>query len=398
MKVGLDARHLTHPQEGGFKTYTQSLIPALARVDKTNEYVLYTDRPSNEDFHLGENFRIRMVQGALPVREQVAMPIALARDGVDVAHFLSNTAPILTRCPLVLTVHDVIPCLPEASLQQRSTRRARLLDKYWREVIPIAASRASRVVTVSESSSIDIQRVLGIPAEQIRVLHNGIDPSFRPLEAAETNAVLQRYNLLGRRYVLGFLSKEARKNSVGLINSYRIVAAGMPDINLVLVCNSRDALSTVSEDTLRDTRISVLNGVSRNDLVALYNGAAVLVFPSFAEGFGFPIVEAMACGTPVVCSNAGSLPEVAGEAAIFVNPQDTRGFAEAIVAVLASEVLSHRLRVHGLRQASRFSWDETARRLIDVYAEAAGVGGNEFHDSTLEETPPSPTNQQGEEP
>lgn len=368
MRVGLDARHLTHPQEGGFKTYTHSLVSALARVDKTNEYMLYTDRPGAERFVDNENFRVRVVQGTLPVREQVAMPIAVARDRVDLLHCLCNTAPLLVRCPLIVTIHDVIPCLPGANSTRLVGRRARMVDKYWREVIPLAASRATSIVTVSESSAQDIRRILGVRADKITALHNGIDASFRVMDSGEASEALKGYDLPGGRFVLGFLSKDSRKNVPGLMAAYEILAARSPEYGLVLVGSSREALAAVSEEALRDPRVTVLLAVPREDLVALYNAASLLAFPSFAEGFGLPIVEAMACGTPVVTSNIGSAREIAGDAAIFVDPRDTRGIAEAMLAILANPSLGMRMRGAGLDRAREFSWDETARRLMGVYS------------------------------
>ncbi|MDO8589387.1 MAG: glycosyltransferase family 1 protein [Armatimonadota bacterium] len=374
MKIGLDARYLTHPQEGGFRTYTQSLIAAIARIDQRNEYVLYTDRPADltptlsfEERGLASNFRTRVVSGSLPVREQVALPIALARDRVDVAHFLCNTAPLLITCPFVLTIHDVIPCLPEAFPRPFGSRKTRLLDRYWREVIPLAASRAARIVTVSESSSLDIQRVLGMPAERIDVMHNGIDPSFRTLDPDALRTVLQTTDLPSDRFFLGFLSKEPRKNSVGILRAFKILSERVSDCGLVLVSSSRDDVAIVSESSLRDPRIIALRGVSRDRLVALYNAAVALVFPSYAEGFGLPIVEAMACGAPVITSTAGSLPEVAGDAALLVDPGNTNGIAQAMLAVLTDERLSRSLRTRGLERARRFSWEETARRMVATY-------------------------------
>lgn len=370
MRIGIDARHLTYPQEGGFRSYTQSLVSALSRVDKDNEYILYTDRPSDEGAP-GDNFRVRAVQGSMPVREQVAMPIALVRDRVDVAHFLCNTAPMLIRCPLVLTVHDVIPCLPGQAPRRDSNRKSRILDRYWKDVIPIAASRAARIITVSESSAEDIRRVLGVADEKITILHNGTDPAFRVLGRDVVDPVLQKYDLTGKTYLLGFLSKDVRKNVDGLIQAYKAVSAKMPDCGLVLVCSSKAVIGMAPEEVLRDTRITVVCAVPRAELIALYNGASALVFPSFAEGFGLPIVEAMACGAPVVASDIPTIREVAGDAATLVNPLDTHGIAEAVYAILSNESYARRLREAGLRRSESFSWDETARRLVEIYAEVS---------------------------
>jgi glycosyltransferase involved in cell wall biosynthesis len=377
LRIGLDARHLTHPQEGGFKSYTKSLVAAIAKVDRRNEYFIYTDRSSDTMMEFPDNFRVKIVQGGLPVREQIAMPIALARDHVEVAHFLSNTAPLLVRCPYVLTVHDVIPCLPEAAPRAGVSRKARLLDRYWREVIPLAAGRAASIITVSEFSSSDIQRVLGTSQERIQVLHNGIDSAFRTMEPESYQAVLKDYNLPSGRFILGFLSKEPRKNSAGIVSAFRLMADKVPDCGLVLVSSSRDDSGVLAEAVLRDTRITILRRLPQEALVALYNAATALVFPSFSEGFGLPVLEAMACGTPVISSNIGALSEVAGDAALLVDPANIDGMAKAILAVLSTESLRQSLRTKGFERAEMFSWEETAKRLIVTYAKAAGAGNPE---------------------
>jgi glycosyltransferase involved in cell wall biosynthesis len=373
LRIGIDARHLTHPQEGGFKSYTQSLVSAITKVDRRNEYLVYTDRPSDQLMQFPDNFRVKPIEGSLPVREQVAMPIALARDHIEIAHFLSNTAPLLIRCPYVLTVHDVIPCLPEAHPRMSGNRKARLLDRYWREVIPLAAARASRIVTVSDFSSQDIQRVLKTPEDRIQVLHNGFDPVFRVMDRGHCDRLLAEYRLSGSQFMLAFLSKEPRKNSAAVVSAFRLFSAKVPNCGLVLVSSSRDDSGALSDDILKDTRITVLRRVPQETLVALYNAAAALVFPSFSEGFGLPVLEAMACGAPVVASSIGALSEVAGDAALLVDPANVNVIAQAMLAVVSNERLWHSLRAKGLERATQFSWEETARRLVGEYGKAVGT-------------------------
>lgn len=370
VKIGLDARYFTHPQEGGFRSYTLNLVAAIARVDTQNDYVLYTDRPLEGDLP-GENFSVRVAQGSLPVREQVAMPIALARDRVDVAHFMCNTAPLLIRCPFVLTIHDVIPRLPEPAPHPKHSRRERLLDKYWREVIPIAAARAAHIVTVSESSAQDILRALGTRPERISVLRNGIDPAFRVMDSASRASLPAEYDLPPGPFFLGFLSKEPRKNTAGVLQAFQSLRRRVVDCHLALVGGSREDMAAITESAVKDTRIHILQRIPRENLVALYGAATGLVFPSYAEGFGLPVVEAMACGTPVITSKSGSLPEIAGDAAIFVDAGDTNGIARAMLELLSNDRLRQALRAKGLERAAAFSWDETARRMIEVYHRAA---------------------------
>jgi glycosyltransferase involved in cell wall biosynthesis len=154
--------------------------------------------------------------------------------------------------------------------------------------------------------------------------------------------------------------------------AYNLAARRVPDCGLVLICSSREALQLVAREDLKSPHIAILSDLPREDVSALYNAASVFVFPSYAEGFGLPIVEAMACGTPVITSRLGAMREVAGDAAALVDPTDTGAIAQAICDIVSDDVLRERLRALGLARARQFSWDETAERLIRLYAQVAG--------------------------
>jgi glycosyltransferase involved in cell wall biosynthesis len=170
---------------------------------------------------------------------------------------------------------------------------------------------------------------------------------------------------------MGFVSSDPRKNSVRLIESIGLLEKTVPDVGLVLVCASASAktlaIDTATRKDLRISNLTLLDALPREDLVALYNAAHILAFPSLYEGFGLPVIEAMACGTPVVTSNVSSLPEVAGDAAILVDPTDTRAIANALARVLTDQELYDRLVVMGRQKAATYSWDRTALETIAVY-------------------------------
>lgn len=379
MRIGIDARFLTLPQEGGFKTYTENIVHGLAALDHQNEYILYTDRPGvGRSQESGvriqgerDNFSVKVVAGQAAIREQVMLPLAMLRDRVDVAHFPCNTAPVAGRLRTVVTVHDLIPCLPDLKIRCGKGMKNRALASYWRKIIPAAARRAERIITISQSSKADIERIIGVPEQKITVIPTGLHADFRRVEDPEDRHEVRGKYKLPDRFLLGFVSSDPRKNSGRLLEAARLAIQNMPDLGLVLICASHEARALVLDFAHlrhpRFTKLSLLEKVPRKDLVTIYNMAQALVFPSLYEGFGLPVIEAMACGAPVVTSNVSSLPEVAGDAAVLIDPKDPCAIADGITSVVTDMALRSRLIERGMARAASFSWERTVRETIDVY-------------------------------
>jgi glycosyltransferase involved in cell wall biosynthesis len=371
MKIGIDARFLTHPQEGGFKTYTQNLVYGLSLLDDRNDYTLYTDRPGDEEVYSHGRMRVKPVIGPAPIREQVLLPVAMAKDHIDIAHFPCNTAPVMHFCRMALTIHDLIPC----QRRQTGSRKSRALAAYWRTVMPRAAQAADKIITISESSKSDICNLLKAPENKIAVVPTGLHPDFMPVDDPEEAKLVQgRLNLPGR-FILGFASSDPRKNCEGLLRAAGLAADRLGEMEIVLVCSSPEARD-MALDVARlmagpSLKMTLLDPVTRRDLVVIYNLAEALVFPSFYEGFGLPVIEAMACGTPVVTSNVSSLPEVAGDAALLTDPNDPESIAEAMVRIVKDEALKTELIRRGAARASEYNWSRTAMETIAVYESLA---------------------------
>jgi len=382
VRIGIDARFLTHPQPGGFKTYVTSLIAALAQMDTAHEYVLYLDRRPQSGTPLPDrpNFRPVVVSGSLPligmpVREQWSLARQAQRDRLDVFHAPCLTAPLWLNCPLVLTIHDMIWKFPRqfSGARPRSVGRA-LMAEYYRWVPEWAARRAAQIITVSHAARQSLGDHLGVPLERVTVTLEAADPIYQPMEAvAARDQVRTRHGLEGE-FLLAIGSADPRKNITTLLQAYAQLPAELRQhYQLVIVWTHPYLTSSVADQVRQlqiEDRVHFLNGVSHTDLAALYSLAAVFAFPSRYEGFGLPLLEAMACGAPVVAAANSSIPEIVGEAAVLV-PTDAIGpLAKALERFLRDPDLRAAYQRAGRARAAQFSWTRCARETVAVYAAA----------------------------
>ncbi len=383
MRIGIDARFLTHPQAGGFRTYTRSLVAALAEVDGENEYVLYVDRVPDDAPTLGPNFRLQAVPEEVPLlgmvwREQSALPRHIKRDRLDVFHAPCLTAPLRLPCPSVVTIHDMIWHRPLRLDPAKPSLKHLLLDAYYRHVPERAARRASAVLTVSEAARASIVGKLGLPPDRVRVTPEAAAPRFRRVSDPEATAgVCARFGL-PPGFVLAMGSADPRKNVSGLLRAFAALPPPLRERHpLAVVWTHRHLASGLQEEAHVlgvAPQLHFLQGVSDADLVLLYNSAAVFAFPSRYEGFGLPLLEAMACGTAVVAADNSSIPEIVGDAGLLVGADDTAGLAGALTRVLTDDALRDGMIARGEARAAEFSWQRCARETLAVYGEAAHAG------------------------
>lgn len=381
MKIGIDARFLTHPQRGGFKTYTENLIKALSLVDSTNTYVLYVDRPPAEaTLPKKDNFTCQVVDIKLPIigmpiREQITVRRHIAQDNLDIVHFLCNTAPVGVPVKFVVTLHDIIPLTTPQTFEYAtglSAYKCWAISAYSRLTIRKTAQSASKIITVSSYEKTQIREHLGIAPERICVTHLAPNPLFTPasqeLKKKWRSKIDQKFGIQSR-FILA-VGYEPRKNIPLLIEAFSRFAQDYPHINLVIVAaeeQSRGFFQQLAHEWNMDERVIVLGAVSPNDLVVLYNLADVFVFPSERESFGLPPLEALACGTPVVAMKMTSIPEILQDSALLVEGKDVQTWADAIVQVIMDDNLRSSLANKGLRQAAKFSWERCARETLEVY-------------------------------
>ncbi|MEA3335998.1 MAG: glycosyltransferase family 1 protein [Chloroflexota bacterium] len=378
MHVAIDA-HMVGENETGNETYTLNLVRGLLRItqeagsrdlDPVRLSLLspHPERLRTRLASLPSHAEIRTLRpGNALLRIPLSLPLTARRHRFDLLHVTYNAPPI-TPCPTVVTVHDIAF---ERYPQFFSPRDQAIL----RTLVPPSIRRAARVITVSQHAKREIMDRYGIPAEKIAVTYEAAADHFKPVvDRSALDAVRERYGTGPSPFVLALGNLQPRKNMARLVEAFSAVAhlPQFDQVKLVVAGKAQwresDIFEAVEGRGLTD-RVIFPGYVDDNDVPALYSAASLFVFPTLYEGFGLPPLEAMACGTPVVCSNAASLPEVVGDAAVQVDPTDTDALAKAMADVLGDPNQANELRERGLERAARFSWDRCAAETLAVYRE-----------------------------
>jgi glycosyltransferase involved in cell wall biosynthesis len=372
--VGLNLIFLVPGETGGMEVYARELIPAL--ISAAPPGMRFTAFVNREAAAVDGPWGSLLPAVTVPVHarnrvqwvlgEQALLPTIEASAGVHVMHSLASTAPIWGRSRRVTTVHDLIYArFPEA--------HAGLRDKGMRVLVPAAARRSARLIADSQSTAADIVELLGLPAERIDVVPLGLG-TVRHAAPSPEGELRARFELGERAVLLSLSAKRPHKNLLALIAALARMA---PEERPVLVL---PGYATPHEAELRaraqelglDGDVRFPGWISTEDIEGLWAIAVAFVYPSLYEGFGLPVLEAMARGVPVACSNASSLPEVAGDAALLFDPRDEAAIARAIGRLLDDSELAGDLCDRGLRRAQDFSWARTAALTLESYKRALG--------------------------
>lgn len=368
MRIGIDAR-LIYYQRAGIASYTLGLLQGLADLGTAHEYLVLQSRKDREALPLPANFRRRSLWTPCHHRfERQALAVELLGLGLDVLHSPDFIPParFLGHRRTVITVHDLAYLKFPDVLTPESQR-------YYGQIGP-AVEEADAVIAVSENTKRDLMALLDAPEDKIVVIPEAPDAEYQPLgDSPAIASTLARYQLT-RQYFLFVGTIEPKKNLKTLIESYarfRKIDRSSNTLPDLVVAGRKgwlyaDVLRLVDELDLK-RYVRFLGPVPRSDLPMLYNAALALTYPSIYEGFGLPVLEAMACGTPVITSNVSSLPEVAGDAALSVDPRDVDALTQALNRIWTSPELRTELRRKGLARARLFSWEKTARATLDVY-------------------------------
>jgi len=391
LRIALDTRRVA---DFGIGTYIRNLVRALARVDDRNQYKLITTQRAVPEFSdLPPNFETVIFPAPAkrgPAQSglaQIRYGLFLRKVEADLFHIPLNAVPLLMPKPYLVTIHDMSTLLFASQLGYRN----RLRHFYLRRGL----LRADRVMAVSKATCRDVEAVLGIPVSRMRVVYNAPDPTFHAPSAAvltpvpgeesgypagfpaEIQRVLDRYRI-HYPFLLYVGRTNPQKNIPRLVEAFAVLRGEIQDhpvyrdLRLLIIGDEisrypalrHAVIHSRVEDTVR-----FLGFVPIDTLRAFYQAASAFVFPSLYEGFGLPPLEAMACGTPVVCSSVSSLPEVVGDAAEIINPENVFDIARGLREVLLNPIRRASLVERGFAQARRFSWERTAQQVLDAYEE-----------------------------
>lgn len=378
MHIGIDVSAAVN-QRAGIGRYARELVRELLRIDDQNIFRLFSFYGDETAFfrEVGRGKNVELESKHYPGRFFRLMLLALYKSGispdflvgsVDVFHSPDHVFPACKKIPTVLTIHDLAFLLyPE--------NYTRINRAYLSAMVPQSVKQAASIIAVSKQTKEDLVRMVGVPEERISVIYNGIESNFRPMTRDECEATWQKYSLPKGGYLLYVGTLEPRKNIAGLIRAYAKIQKNPGISQRLVICGGlgwlyRELFGLVNELGLRK-EIIFTGHVPNKDLPAIYCGAELLVYPSIYEGFGLPVLEAMACGTPVITSNVSSLPEVAGDAALLISPNDVEELTEAINRLLSDSELRKEFAKRGLERAKLFSWEKTARETLQVYKAAA---------------------------
>jgi glycosyltransferase involved in cell wall biosynthesis len=374
MRFAVDAhaigRHLT-----GNEVYVRSLLNAFGAHARQSEFVAYVSASSATRF-VPSRVRTRLVAANPFLRLGFDLAMKLRQDRPDLLH-VQYTAPLGCPVPVVVSVHDV-------SFLEHPEYFTRARAWQLQSTVKRTVRRAARIVTGSEFSRRSILKVYGDLAEdQVVVVPNAAAPEFRPISRESAAATVADRFGIARPFLLSVGDLQPRKNQIGLIRAFARLVHAHPQLkqNLVLAGKETWFAGRVHEAARESgvgDRIQFVGFVSDDDLLQLYNACDVFVFPSFYEGFGLPVLEAMACGRAVTCSEVSALPEVVDGAAILFDPYSLDQIARALADLLLDAELRSRMERRGLQRAAHFSWQKTARQTLDVYeqvvaADAAGA-------------------------
>jgi glycosyltransferase involved in cell wall biosynthesis len=381
LRVGINLLAFLPGVSGGIELYIRNLLAALERVDEVNDYYLLTNRDNHEIFRTEQrNFHlIRMNVSAHPRSkrvfwEQSGVPLLAHRLRLDVLHSPSYTFPVLTTVPGVVTICDMLyKAYPET------------IDKtklaFWRVFVPLSARRCRKVLTISESSRRDIVKLLHVSPEKVIATPLALDRRLAEMpqpSMPEVAQVRQKYGIQAP-YILNVGGVGKHKNALSSVRALAELRGrpATPSLSLVITGNDYGARNEIEAEAARlkiQEAILLPGYVAREDLPALYKGAVAYVSTSLFEGFGLTLLEAMAFGAPVVVSNRSSLPEVAGDAASIVDPENIQEIAEAIYAVASDPDERGKIVLRGYRRLGDFSWERLAQATLGAYHDAAASG------------------------
>jgi len=376
MKIGIEIAPLIWGKKAGIGWYAYNLLKSLKNIDKENFYILFGSsireyrkklKSLKKEFEC-ENIKISMK--FFPGRIynylfQIFVPVELFYGKFDLIHTLHPFSPVKFKAKYIATIHDLTPLISSDWFPELHSLKFRFIIKRTTE-------RADKIIADSISTKKDIIEFFDYPEENIEVVYLASDEIYKPVEDKEEIAEIRKKYGISRKYILFVGTIEPRKNLIRLLSVFEKLKIKFKEYQLVIVGQVGwmsekffEKLKNLPENVKKDI---ILTGyIPKEDMVYLYNDSELFIYPSLYEGFGLPVLEAMSCGVPVITSNISSLPEVGGDACIYVNPYDEEDILYKIEKVLDNEEIKKEMRKKGLERAKLFNWEKTAENTLKVY-------------------------------
>ncbi len=359
MKIGIDISPIFY-QRGGVGMHTLHLVENLIRLKTGHRFFLYTSHLSDESFSFLSDPDVQLIHGLKPY-----LTYKIWKEKIDVVHGPNFRLPGRGTKGNILTIHDL------ALEKYPAFGKKKYGAKFSSWKTKKRALSADHIIAVSQNSLEDIVKIVGVPRERISAIYNGVDPFFMPdHERQSFLKIKEKYGIKKNQFILFTGTVEPRKNVKTLLKAFSRNRQLRKGCSLVLAggkgWKNEDMQQFILNEGIQN-ELSITGYISREELRILYSFSACFVFPSIYEGFGMPILEAMACGAPVICSNSSSLPEVAGNAAITLDPLDVEGFSAWMETIITNEDLRRKLVQKGFERVKTFSWEEAARKTLKIY-------------------------------
>ncbi|EIY61028.1 glycosyltransferase [Bacteroides salyersiae] len=369
MKIAIEAQRIFRPNKHGMDFVALETIRELQKIDHENEYFIFVSPGPDHCLNESDNMHIVELRcPSYPLWEQVALPRAVARVRPDLLHCTSNTAPVKCPVPLVLTLHDII------FLEKRQSSSRSLYQEmgwhYRRLVVPRILSECRKIITVSNFECNRIREALNLPKDRLTAVYNGYSPHFRQMPPAPE--IVHKY-IPSDDYLFFLGNTDPKKNTPRVLKAYGLYLRQSKHKRPLLIADLKEEAidGILSAEGIKEVKpyLSFPGYIPNADLAALYNGAFAFLYPSLRESFGIPMLESMACGTPVIAGNTSAMPEIAGEGALLADPLDENDIARKILLLEEDDTFYQQQVDYGLERVKLFSWRKSAEALLKIYKE-----------------------------
>lgn len=367
MKIAIEAQRIYRKEKHGMDYVALEMIRELQKLDSKNEYYILVS--PGEDKCLTESANMHIVEvnwPSYPLWEQIGLPLAINRIKPDILHCTSNTAPIFCNVPLVLTLHDII------FLEKKHGKIASTYQQmgriYRKFVVPRILKKCQKIITVSNFECEHIKHSLNLKEGLIQAVYNGYSKHFKLMD--NTREITRKY-IKDKHYLFFLGNTDPKKNTIGVLTAYSLYAEKSKNPLPLLIADLKESIVNQYLEDNQLTHIKPLlrypGYIPNTELPAIYGGATAFIYTSYRESFGIPILEGMACGTPVITSNTSAMPEIAGEGGILVNPFKPEEIAEKILLLEEDTIYRNNCIEYGLNRVKQFSWENTAKNTLNIY-------------------------------